>query len=354
MPLVFQYGSNCSAERLNALERLAGDAKDCGRAETVEEFDLAFDVWSQTNGCAASDMVRASGTGRRVWGVLYEIPAELIRGKRKDGTKTLAQIEGSRYEEGTVRVLTEEGREVEAVTFLVKADERCAGLWTSFDYVQHIVRGLRDHEIAEECVQRVIDVAIRTNSQAAQTAADQTRSIEKLRLPPTMTKPDYLKFRDRFTPPNPKIIFVLESPPASGRYFYNPDGPITEPLFRAMMKDVLEIAPDSKEQGLTQFAAGGYLIVDATYTRVNKLKDKEADAIIDRDFAELVEDLREHAGPGTAIVLVKANVCALLESKLKDAGFNVLNKGVSIPFPGSGQHTNFRNSVRAVLGRKTP
>ena len=45
-----------------------------------------------------------------------------------------------------------------------------------------------------------------------------------------------------------------------------------------------------------EFSARGYLIVDSTYTPVNKLKEKEADAIIARDFPELVEDLREHKG----------------------------------------------------------
>jgi hypothetical protein len=164
-----------------------------------------------------------------------------------------------------------------------------------------------------------------------------------------MTKSEYLKLRDRFTPSNPKIIFVLESPPASGRYFYNPDGPVTEPLFKAMMKDVLEIVPNAKEEGLAEFASRGYLIVDATYTPVNALADREADAIIVRDFPDLVDDLRKHNGLLAGIVLVKANVCDL-EPKLKNAGFNVLNGGVKIPFPGTGNQGKFRAAARAALG----
>jgi hypothetical protein len=97
MPPVFQYGSNCNAARLNAAERLAGDALDLGRTESIDELDIAFDVWSQTNGCAASNLVRVPGTGRHVWGILYEIPTDLIRGRRTDSRRTLTQIEGSRY-----------------------------------------------------------------------------------------------------------------------------------------------------------------------------------------------------------------------------------------------------------------
>ncbi len=181
MPLVFQYGSNCNAERLNAPERLAGGADDQGRAETIEEFDIAFNVWSQTNRCAASDLVRVAGTGHRACGVLYEVPSDLIRGKRNDRRKTLEQIEGKRYGETSIQVRNKAGEEVRATTFLVNADERRAGLWTSRVYVEHIVTGLRDHDISEEYVQRVIDIAIRTNNEASDNAREQSRLIEQLR-----------------------------------------------------------------------------------------------------------------------------------------------------------------------------
>jgi hypothetical protein len=164
-----------------------------------------------------------------------------------------------------------------------------------------------------------------------------------------MTKSDYIRLRYRFTPENPKVIFILESPPASGLYFYNPDGKTTEPLFKAMMKDVLGIEPKTKEEGLRQFAAKGYLILDATYTPVNNLEDDEADAIILRDFPQLLQDLREHVRPTTKIALVKANVCKLLERRLADEGLTVLNEGVTIPFPSTGQQLKFTVKIQKVL-----
>jgi len=183
MPPVFQYGSNCDAERLNVPERLAGDARDLGRAETIEEFDIAFDVWSQTNGCAASNLIRVPCSGRRAWGILFEIPAVLIRGRRTDDRKTLAQIEDPRYEEKQIRIRNAAGEELEVATFLVRPEEQRPGLWTSFEYVQHIVNGLRAHEVPDEYVERVIDIAVRTNNFAAQSARDQVRLIEQLRRP---------------------------------------------------------------------------------------------------------------------------------------------------------------------------
>ena len=183
MPPVFQYGSNCDAERLNAPARLAGNAHDLGRAETIEEFDIAFDVWSQTNGCAASNLIRVPGSGRRGWGILFEIPAALIQGRRTDGRKTLAQIEGPRYEEKQIRIRNASGKELEVATFLVRPEEQRPGLWTSFEYVQHIVSGLRAHDVPNEYVERVIDIAVGTNNLAAQSARDHIRLIEQMRRP---------------------------------------------------------------------------------------------------------------------------------------------------------------------------
>ena len=51
-------------------------------------------------------------------------------------------------------------------------------------------------------------------------------------------------------------FIVAESPPASGKYFYDPEGRITEPLFAALMCQ-LSASPKSKEEGLRQFQRTG-------------------------------------------------------------------------------------------------
>jgi len=68
MAIVFQYGSNCLDREINSKERLCGDAKFFAIAETVEDFELEFDVWSKGRGCAAADIVRKPGS--KVWGAL--------------------------------------------------------------------------------------------------------------------------------------------------------------------------------------------------------------------------------------------------------------------------------------------
>ena len=170
--------------------------------------------------------------------------------------------------------------------------------------------------------------------------------------PDPLARAAYLSLRGSFVPSKVRTIFVLESPPASGKYFYNPAGSVKEPLFRAMMKDVLGIEPGSKEEGLKEFAARGYLLVDATYTPVNRTKGKARDTIILGALPTLVEELKKYAAVETRLVLVKANVCTLLEPKLKKAGFNILNNGVKIPFPNRFHIRAFRDTIRSVLGTR--
>jgi len=161
----------------------------------------------------------------------------------------------------------------------------------------------------------------------------------------------YHKLRGKYTPSCPKLVIVAESPPAGGKYFYDLTGRVTEPLLRAMMQDVLGISPNSKEEGLSEFAKAGFLLVDATYTPVNKsFSPKERNAKILEDYPLLLEDLNDLLpSKRTRIILIKANVCRLLDARLQSDGFNVINRGIVVPFPAFGQQTRFREVVKGLL-----
>ena len=62
-----------------------------------------------------------------------------------------------------------------------------------------------------------------------------------------LARAEYLWLRAPYVPEDRQIVFVLESPPKSGLYFYSPDVRVSEPLFSAMMKDVIGIT--SRFQG---------------------------------------------------------------------------------------------------------
>ena len=178
--LVFQYGSNCLDSEINGKNRLCGDAKFIDIAETVEDFELAFDVWSCKRGCAASDIVRK--LGGKVWGVLYEVPDYLIaRETAKAHQRTaLDAIEGAgtNYKQETIKVRRLSGAIVVTLTYTVINPK--PGLKTNIDYVSHIVSGLRerslgDHQVPDEYIAKVKSIAA-TNSRGGEKVVKGKRS----------------------------------------------------------------------------------------------------------------------------------------------------------------------------------
>ena len=167
MALVFQYGSNCSDSEINSATRLSGDAKFAGIAETVDDFELAFDVQSSGRGCAASDIVRKDGS--KVWGVLCEVADHLISRQtaKACGRRSFDAIEGEgrNYKRETINVRREDGEVIPALTYTVK--EPVPGLKTNIDYVRHIVCGLREHNVPDEYIAKVKALAAANNPDIA-------------------------------------------------------------------------------------------------------------------------------------------------------------------------------------------
>jgi len=155
-----------------------------------------------------------------------------------------------------------------------------------------------------------------------------------------------------YEPENIRLVIVAESPPASGKYFYDPTGSTNEPLFAAIMLQ-LGRSPISKEVGLRELQERGWLLVDATYQPVDKLT-KEAshdrDAIIASDYPLLLDDLASlMPNRSIPLVLIKANVCRILGPLLSKDGFSVLNGGRAIYFPSHGRQTEFKQQFSTVL-----
>ncbi len=153
---------------INSKNRLCGDARFVDIAETVEDFELAFDVQSTGRGCAASDIVRKPGG--KVWGVLYEVPDYLIDRKtaKSRGRKSFDAIEGegTNYKRETIKVSCPNGKIVSALTYTVKWPK--AGLRTNTDYVRLIVYGLREHKISNEYIAKVKAIAAANNPDIAE------------------------------------------------------------------------------------------------------------------------------------------------------------------------------------------
>jgi hypothetical protein len=155
MLLVFQYGSNAHSDRLNADNRLKGDAKPVGIAKTKYDFELDFTVWSVSNDCAAADL--SAGRGRKIWGVLYEIPEYLIKRETSGNRRSLDAIEGegTNYWRTEIAVIdpTAPGQEKKAVTYIAVNPKN--GLHTKFEYAKHIVIGLVERNVDPDYIEYV-------------------------------------------------------------------------------------------------------------------------------------------------------------------------------------------------------
>jgi Gamma-glutamyl cyclotransferase, AIG2-like len=163
MQLIFQYGSNCLESEINSKNRLCGDARFVDIAETVEDFELAFDVQSTGRGCAAADILRKPGG--KLWGVLFEVPDWLIDRKtaKERRRKSFDEIEGegTNYKREMIKVRCPDGKIVLALTYTVKSPK--AGLKTNIDYVRHIIYGLREHGVSDAYVGKVKTIAAANN-----------------------------------------------------------------------------------------------------------------------------------------------------------------------------------------------
>ena len=162
----------------------------------------------------------------------------------------------------------------------------------------------------------------------------------------------YLRLRREYEPENVRLVIVAESPPASGKYFYDPTGSTKEPLFAALIGQ-FGLSPVTKDAGLRELQQRGWVLVDATYKPVDKLaKDAshDRDEVIARDYPLLLNDLASLT-PDRSIplVLIKANVCRTLEPLLSKDGFSVINGGSTIFFPSHGRQTEFKKQFGAVL-----
>ena len=168
MTLVFQYGSNCLESEINGPSRLCGDAKFVDVAETVEDFELAFDVQSTGRDCAASDIVRKPGG--KVWGVLYEVPDHLLSRQTANsrGRKSFDEIEGegTNYKREPISVVRSNGEVVSALTYTVL--RRRDGLRTNLNYVRLIVSGLRERGVTESYIIKVKKIAAANNPAISQ------------------------------------------------------------------------------------------------------------------------------------------------------------------------------------------
>ncbi|HYY90546.1 MAG TPA: hypothetical protein VE955_00995, partial [Candidatus Dormibacteraeota bacterium] len=161
--------------------------------------------------------------------------------------------------------------------------------------------------------------------------------LSVLRL--TFTDGDYARARRKYRPVRIRILFVAESPPSSGGYFYFSKTVGKDHLFRETMK-ALGFWPLSQPMGhgidkrplLEKFCSSGFFLIDTCGLPVDKLPTKTRVKKIGEGALRIASRVR-HLNPGS-IVVIKKTVFHPVRDSLVQAGLGnkVLNKK-PLPFP---------------------
>jgi hypothetical protein len=117
------------------------------------------------------------------------------------------------------------------------------------------------------------------------------------------------------------------------------------------MKTLFKKQFNSKQEGLKAFCEAGYFLMDPIYEPVNKLKDSEANNLILQNYPVFLQDLQKILGnkKNIPLILIKRNICELLEKRLLDDGFNVVNQSIIIPFPMHYHFAEFDYKLTKLL-----
>jgi len=225
MALVFLYGANMSSIRLNGPDQMAGLAAPMGLALTVEEFELDFTCMSRRHACGIADLTpfpesplrgvfrgdpfpeshktltgecfggtpilrkpalsvsetpsqktvseAISHRGRKIYGVLYDIPDDRVFRNSQVDWQLLDDIEdeGGTHQRREIQVVLigvpsgYEDKPISALSYCAKKPEPF--LKTELHYVIHLLEGLREFSAPPEYIDYVKFRIIRTTPKLA-------------------------------------------------------------------------------------------------------------------------------------------------------------------------------------------
>jgi hypothetical protein len=137
--------------------------------------------------------------------------------------------------------------------------------------------------------------------------------------------------RRKFRPPEIRILFVGESPPASGRFFYQADSG----LYRAMREAFHAVYPSLDDENfLALFQSSGCYLVDLCPDPVDDLNPKSRREICrasERSLAEQIIQLQ----PSVMVSLLRS-----IEGNVMRAASCAKWRGtlINVPYPGRWAH----------------
>jgi hypothetical protein len=144
------------------------------------------------------------------------------------------------------------------------------------------------------------------------------------------------ELRKSFQPDCIATLFVGESGPASGRFFYSGNSS----LFRAMKR-----AFGDRETFLEDFKRNGFYLDDLVLTPINKLDRRDRSRRREEAVPELAKRLVEYK-PKAVVVVMRAILPKVREA-MRMAG--ILYEPFCVPHPAFGNWTRFSNAMTEII-----
>jgi len=174
---------------------------------------------------------------------------------------------------------------------------------------------------------------------------------------------DYEVLRQTYKPSQIKVLLIAESPPPNAevggsRHFYRADKPRQgDRLFVNTMKAIYPDAAllteqqleSGKEEWLRRFQTDGFYLIEALeISQKHEVTKEERQRKISQALPSLIGRVKELAMADTKIILIKSNVFEVAASPLREAGFDVLNRGL-VDYPGQYNQRTYREKLTTLL-----
>ena len=135
------------------------------------------------------------------------------------------------------------------------------------------------------------------------------------------------RLREQYRPPSVTVLFVGESPPASGRFFYQANSG----LYRAIQSAFIKAFPVLDHQDfLKQFQAAGCYLTDLCAKPVDRLDRNERMRVCREGEIRLAETIK-HLQPEIIISVVRS-ISMNVTRALKRAEW--VGRHFNLPYPG--------------------
>jgi hypothetical protein len=144
------------------------------------------------------------------------------------------------------------------------------------------------------------------------------------------------ELRKSFHPRCVTTLFVGESAPESGRFFYKGDSS----LFRAMKR-----AFGNQEAFLQDFQKKGFYLDDLVLTPINKLEKHERSRLRKEAVPELAKRLIEYK-PRAVVVVMKA-ILPVVRKAMGVAGISF--EPFCVPHPAFGNWARFHSAMTKII-----